>query len=91
MVIYMSYIHDVHTLSSIPGFCSGILRHEMETLRRAVEQEHGNLFSSAYEQLIVSSSDDCQESTPHHGQCVTIAARLSAQCAGLITLHDQFR
>jgi dehydrodolichyl diphosphate syntase complex subunit NUS1 len=44
----------------------GVLRHEMETLRHAVEQEHANLFSSAYEQLIVSSSDDCQESTPHH-------------------------
>ena len=62
----------------------------MESVRHAVEQEHGILFSSAYEQLVVSGSDDCQESPPHHGQFVRVhfvmvVMGLSAQCAGLIT------
>ena len=62
----------------------------MKSVRRAVEQEHGTLFSSAYEKLVVSGSDDCQESPPRHGQFVRvrfvmIVAELSAQCTGLIT------
>ena len=69
----------------LPDFCSGVLRREMESVRHAVELEHETLFSSAYQQLIVSGSDDYQECPPHHGQFAMIDVRLSAQCAGLIT------
>lgn len=49
-------------------YTSGVLKSEFQSLRHAVEDEHGNLFASTHDQVIVSSSDDCQESPSHHGE-----------------------
>ena len=57
-------------------YTSGVLKSEIQSLRHALEEEHGNLFSSTHDQVIVSSSDDCQESRSHHGQFKMIVDEL---------------
>lgn len=63
-------------------YTSGVLKSEFQSLRHAVEDEHGNLFASTHDQVIVSSSDDCQESPSHHGQFKNLLF-MNSQCIHL--------
>lgn len=66
------HIYIQHVLSSVEFIYyvymhAGILRSKVESLRHAVEQEHGNLFPPTCEQVSLYSSQDQQEPHPHHG------------------------
>ena len=55
------YIH-IHTQ------CAGSLRDNVEALHSAVKQQHQSLFSAESEPLILTSSDNYQESPHSNGQ-----------------------